>query len=125
VLKCYTLSSVCELYQHQIYREVRLHSTLQHENIVRLYAAFKVRRAAAGPRRPRLRLRRGRGKGRHHSPSRRQQPGRSEPAACSPRPALPHCFLVPNPACPTASWSLTRPAAPPPTPHPPRRETAS
>jgi len=41
VLKSYTLSSICELYQHQIYREVRLHSSLQHENIVKLYAAFK------------------------------------------------------------------------------------
>jgi serine/threonine protein kinase len=45
VLKSYTLSSVCELYQHQIFREVRLHSSLQHENIVKLYAAFKVGRA--------------------------------------------------------------------------------
>jgi serine/threonine protein kinase len=43
VLKSYTLSAICELYQHQIYREVRLHSSLQHENIVKLYAAFKVR----------------------------------------------------------------------------------
>ena len=41
VLKSYTLSSICELYQHQIYREVRLHAGLQHENVVKLYAAFK------------------------------------------------------------------------------------
>ncbi|KAI8467295.1 MAG: kinase-like domain-containing protein [Monoraphidium minutum] len=41
VLKSYTLSAICELYQHQIYREVRLHSSLQHENVVKLYAAFK------------------------------------------------------------------------------------
>jgi len=41
VLKSYTLSSICELYQHQIFREVRLHSSLQHENVVKLYAAFK------------------------------------------------------------------------------------
>jgi hypothetical protein len=45
VLKSYTLSAICELYQHQIFREVRLHSSLQHENIVKLYAAFKVRSA--------------------------------------------------------------------------------
>ena len=44
VLKSYALSSICELYQHQIFREVRLHASLQHENIVKLYAAFKVRR---------------------------------------------------------------------------------
>lgn len=42
VLKSYTLSAICELYQHQIFREVRLHSSLQHENVVKLYAAFKV-----------------------------------------------------------------------------------
>ncbi len=42
VLKSYALSSICELYQHQIYREVRLHSALQHENVVLLYAAFQV-----------------------------------------------------------------------------------
>lgn len=47
VLKCYLMSSICELYQHQIYREVRLHSTCQHENIIKLYAAFQVRTAAA------------------------------------------------------------------------------
>jgi hypothetical protein len=41
VLKSYTLGAICELYQHQIYREVRLHSSLQHENVVKLYAAFK------------------------------------------------------------------------------------
>jgi hypothetical protein len=41
VLKSYTLGSICELYQHQIYREVRLHSSMQHENVVKLYAAFK------------------------------------------------------------------------------------
>ena len=41
MLKCYTLSAICELYQHQIYREVRLHAGLQHENVIKLYAAFK------------------------------------------------------------------------------------
>jgi len=42
VLKCYLMSSICELYQHQIYREVRLHSSCNHENIVKLFAAFQV-----------------------------------------------------------------------------------
>ncbi len=42
VLKCYLMSSICELYQHQIYREVRLHSTCNHENIINLIAAFQV-----------------------------------------------------------------------------------
>jgi serine/threonine protein kinase len=48
VLKSYTLSAICELYQHQIYREVRLHSSLHHENIVKLFAAFKVGGASLG-----------------------------------------------------------------------------
>jgi serine/threonine protein kinase len=43
VLKCYLMSSICELYQHQIYREVRLHSSCHHENIIKLFAAFQVR----------------------------------------------------------------------------------
>jgi len=43
VLKCYLMSSICELYQHQIYREVRLHSSCNHENIINLFAAFQVR----------------------------------------------------------------------------------
>ncbi len=34
VLKVYTLAAVCDLYKFQIYREVHLHSGLQHENIV-------------------------------------------------------------------------------------------
>lgn len=41
VLKIYTLSAVCDLYKYQIYREVRVHSNLLHENIVHLYAAFQ------------------------------------------------------------------------------------
>lgn len=32
---------VCDLYKYQIYREVRVHASLQHENIVTLYAAFQ------------------------------------------------------------------------------------
>ena len=49
MLKSYHLSSICELYQHQIFREVRLHAGLQHENVVKLYAAFKVRRRPRVP----------------------------------------------------------------------------
>lgn len=41
VLKIYTLAAVCDLYKYQIYREVRVHASLQHENIVHLYAAFQ------------------------------------------------------------------------------------
>lgn len=40
-LKIYALRKVCDLYKFQIYREVRLHSSLQHENILRLFAAFQ------------------------------------------------------------------------------------
>jgi serine/threonine protein kinase len=43
VLKSYQLSSICELYQHQIFREVGLHAALAHENVVQLSAAFQVR----------------------------------------------------------------------------------
>lgn len=41
VLKVYTLAAVCDLYKYQIYREVRVHAALQHENIVHLYASFQ------------------------------------------------------------------------------------
>ncbi|KAG1676372.1 hypothetical protein FOA52_001167 [Chlamydomonas sp. UWO 241] len=41
VLKVYTPASVCDLYKYQIYREVALHSRLQHENVVTLHAAFQ------------------------------------------------------------------------------------
>ncbi|KAI8465173.1 MAG: serine/threonine protein kinase [Monoraphidium minutum] len=41
VLKSYQLSAICELYQHQIFREVALHASLTHENVVALYAAFR------------------------------------------------------------------------------------
>lgn len=40
-LKIYKLSSLCELNRFQVYREVRLHASLQHENVVQLYAAFQ------------------------------------------------------------------------------------
>ncbi len=35
------MANLCELNRHQIYREVKLHSSLQHENIIMLYAAFQ------------------------------------------------------------------------------------
>eukprot|EP00955_Chlamydomonas_euryale_P080750 363466-Chlamydomonas_euryale.AAC.8 len=35
------MSNLCELNRYQIYREVKLHSSLQHENIITLFAAFK------------------------------------------------------------------------------------
>lgn len=38
VLKVYDLTSICELYQFQIFREIRLHSRLQHENVVQVRA---------------------------------------------------------------------------------------
>eukprot|EP00878_Enallax_costatus_P023847 GHUV01025401.1.p1 GENE.GHUV01025401.1~~GHUV01025401.1.p1 ORF type:complete len:365 (+),score=61.91 GHUV01025401.1:110-1204(+) len=41
VLKSYQLSAICELYQHQIFREVGLHAALEHENVVQLSAAFQ------------------------------------------------------------------------------------
>lgn len=37
----YNMSNLCELNRYQIYREVKLHSNLQHENIIQLFAAFK------------------------------------------------------------------------------------
>lgn len=40
-LKVYKLSNLCELNRFQVYREVRLHASLQHENVVQLYAAFQ------------------------------------------------------------------------------------
>lgn len=43
VLKSYQLSAICELYQHQIFREVGLHACLEHEHVVQLSAAFQVR----------------------------------------------------------------------------------
>ena len=42
VLKSYQLSAICELYQHQIFREVGLHASLTHEHVVALRAAFQV-----------------------------------------------------------------------------------
>ena len=41
VLKVYTLGAVCDLYKYQIYREVHLHSGVQHENIITMHASFQ------------------------------------------------------------------------------------
>ena len=35
------MANLCELNRFQIYREVKLHSSLQHENIIQLFAAFQ------------------------------------------------------------------------------------
>ncbi|GAX74903.1 hypothetical protein CEUSTIGMA_g2349.t1 [Chlamydomonas eustigma] len=40
-LKAYNMGNLCELNRYQIYREVKLHSSLQHENIIKLFAAFQ------------------------------------------------------------------------------------
>lgn len=40
VLKVYTLSAVCDLYKYQIFREIGLHSTMQHEHIITMHAAW-------------------------------------------------------------------------------------
>lgn len=48
------MANVCELNRYQIYREIKLHGKLQHENIITLYGAFKqgnhVRPGALGNR---------------------------------------------------------------------------
>jgi hypothetical protein len=69
VLKVYNMGSTCELYQHQIYREVSLHSSLQHENIITLYAAFQVRGRLGGM------LRQEEGQGRAGGGTQRQEEG--------------------------------------------------
>ncbi|KAL6755436.1 kinase-like domain-containing protein [Haematococcus lacustris] len=40
-LKSYALGSLCELNRFQIFREVKLHSGLSHEHIIRLFGAFQ------------------------------------------------------------------------------------
>ena len=42
-LKVYHMENLCELNHYQVYREVRVHSSLQHQNIIHLFAAFQVR----------------------------------------------------------------------------------
>ncbi|GFH09299.1 protein kinase domain-containing protein [Haematococcus lacustris] len=44
VLKVYRLADQCDLQRVQLYREIRVHSRLQHQNIVQFYAAFLVSR---------------------------------------------------------------------------------
>eukprot|EP00798_Chlamydomonas_sp_ICE-L_P027062 gene27062-2293_t len=40
-LKAYNMANLCELNRFQIYREIKLHGSLQHENIITLFAAFQ------------------------------------------------------------------------------------
>ncbi len=40
-MQAYNMANLCELNRFQIYREVKLHSSLQHENIIQLFAAFQ------------------------------------------------------------------------------------
>ncbi|GIL69430.1 hypothetical protein Vretimale_13537 [Volvox reticuliferus] len=40
-LKVYHMQNLCELNHYQVFREVRVHSSLQHENVIHLYAAFQ------------------------------------------------------------------------------------
>eukprot|EP00201_Polytomella_parva_P002396 CAMPEP_0175086046 /NCGR_PEP_ID=MMETSP0052_2-20121109/29018_1 /TAXON_ID=51329 ORGANISM="Polytomella parva, Strain SAG 63-3" /NCGR_SAMPLE_ID=MMETSP0052_2 /ASSEMBLY_ACC=CAM_ASM_000194 /LENGTH=130 /DNA_ID=CAMNT_0016358159 /DNA_START=113 /DNA_END=502 /DNA_ORIENTATION=- len=40
-LKAYDMANLCELNRFQIYREVRLHSSLTHPNVINLYVAFQ------------------------------------------------------------------------------------
>eukprot|EP00197_Chlamydomonas_leiostraca_P002925 CAMPEP_0202857414 /NCGR_PEP_ID=MMETSP1391-20130828/360_1 /ASSEMBLY_ACC=CAM_ASM_000867 /TAXON_ID=1034604 /ORGANISM="Chlamydomonas leiostraca, Strain SAG 11-49" /LENGTH=678 /DNA_ID=CAMNT_0049536207 /DNA_START=165 /DNA_END=2201 /DNA_ORIENTATION=- len=40
-LKSYTLGNLCDLNRFQIFREVKLHSSLSHEHIIRLFGAFQ------------------------------------------------------------------------------------
>lgn len=44
-LKVYHMENLCELNHYQVFREVRVHSTLQHQNIISLFCAFQVSRA--------------------------------------------------------------------------------
>ena len=40
-MQAYNMANLCELNRYQIYREVKLHSSLQHENIITLFGAFQ------------------------------------------------------------------------------------
>lgn len=42
-LKVYSMAGLDDLNYYQVYREVRLHSSLVHDSIIHLYAAFQVR----------------------------------------------------------------------------------
>ncbi len=43
VLKVYRLAAQCDLQRVQLYREICVHSRLQHQNIIQFYSAFLVR----------------------------------------------------------------------------------
>ena len=45
-LKVYRLSDQCDLQRVQLYREIRLHSKLYHNNVVQFYVSFLVRSCA-------------------------------------------------------------------------------
>jgi len=40
-MQAYNMGNLCELNRYQIFREVKLHSSLQHENIITLFGAFQ------------------------------------------------------------------------------------
>ncbi|KAG2436193.1 hypothetical protein HXX76_006505 [Chlamydomonas incerta] len=40
-LKVYHMQNLCELNHYQVFREIRVHSSLQHQNIIHLIAAFQ------------------------------------------------------------------------------------
>lgn len=40
-LKVYHMENLCELNHFQVYREIRVHAALRHQNIIHLYAAFQ------------------------------------------------------------------------------------
>lgn len=40
-LKVYHMENLCELNHYQVYREIRVHSGLQHQNIIQLYCSFQ------------------------------------------------------------------------------------
>lgn len=42
VLKVYKLKGMCDLQRVQLFREIRLHSSLQHVNVIQFYASFLV-----------------------------------------------------------------------------------
>lgn len=51
-LKVYHMENLCELNHYQVFREIRVHQSLQHQNIVHLFASFQVRAASCSPRQP-------------------------------------------------------------------------
>jgi serine/threonine protein kinase len=53
-LKVYHMENLCELNHYQVFREIRVHQSLQHQNIIHLFASFQV--SWAGPANYRLLL---------------------------------------------------------------------